>query len=79
MQQELAQALSELKNLPLDTAEEINAWVDVFIRRCTQVIEKMVPKSKPSERSKPGWSRECTEAVARAKQAERKFYEKATL
>jgi len=34
LQQELAQALSELKN-PLDTTEEIDASVDIFIRRCT--------------------------------------------
>jgi hypothetical protein len=35
--------------------------------------------SWPRKRAKPGWSKECTEAVTRAKQAERKFHEKATL
>lgn len=54
MQQELAQALSELKNLPLDTAKEINAWVDVFIRRCTQVIEKNGPQ-KQAQRKIQAW------------------------
>jgi hypothetical protein len=56
-----------LEQTPLHSGDDLDRRIQEIVDAITKAIEASTPKARPSERSIPGWTQECKDAVMTAR------------